>query len=99
MSLGDRAPAAVSGATRGTEHSAQGPQPPRARRLTDSPQLCLMVARSSRPRRRCNMASGAPVEAPTRPDEALGELRDEGIVSLEPPVREAIARVAPEPAA
>jgi hypothetical protein len=45
------------------------------------------------------MATGPAVEAPSRPDEVPGELRDEGVVSLEPSVREALVRVAPEPAA
>jgi hypothetical protein len=38
------------------------------------------------------------VEAPNRrDDDVVGEFRDEGVVSLEPPVREALERVSPEP--
>jgi hypothetical protein len=38
------------------------------------------------------------VETPSRRnDDVLDEFRDEGVVSLEPSVREALVRVAPEP--
>jgi hypothetical protein len=45
------------------------------------------------------MGSRAPVEAPGRPDEQTDELRDDGVVSVEPGVREAISRHGPAPAA
>jgi hypothetical protein len=47
------------------------------------------------------MPSGAPVVDPPsrRADDDLDEFRDEGVVSLDPPVREALKRVGPEPAA
>jgi hypothetical protein len=37
------------------------------------------------------------IDVPHRDGAELDELRDEGVVSLEPQVREALARVAPEP--
>lgn len=45
------------------------------------------------------MGSGAPVEAPSRPDEVTGALHDEDVVSLEPLVREALTQHAPPQAA
>lgn len=47
------------------------------------------------------MPTDAPVtEAPeARPQQAPDEFRDEGVVSVEQPVREALTRVAPAPAA